>query len=376
MNLKMRIADKIARLELDEIDIDTSKGLDVPPPPELPAPLAEPVPAEPPAQEKPVSRRAKARVVPPDQVSLRNELTRARAVYGEASLVVQGLLIDARLGRPLEAEKIQPTVAAIASSVFRNPDAMISLFRVKQADKYTFQHSVAVATLLIAFGRNLEMPQEDVEQIAMGGLLHDIGKVKVPAYLLTKPGKLTEVEFAAMKKHVEYGGMMLETATGITQPVLDVVLQHHERLDGSGYPQQLRDGELSVPGQMAAIVDAYDAMTSDRVYQRLKEPTEALQILMEKSGRLFNRELVQKFIRGLGIYPVGSLVKLESELLAVVIEQRRDDLLRPKIRTIFCTKAENFVSPKDIDLAEPGSIDRIVSFESPFRWKIDPRRFL
>ncbi len=364
---------KIVGLEIDEIDIDTDKGLDVeivtvePPPP-----AAEPISATPEKRE----RRGKAKIVPPEKISLRNELTRARAIYGEASSVVKGLLVDARLGRQIELEKIQPTVMAITSSVLRNPDAMASLFRMKQADKFTFQHSVAVATLLITFGRVLNLDREVIEQIAIGGLLHDIGKVKIPDYILNKPGKLTESEYALMKKHVEHGENLLESASGLTRIALDVVAQHHERLDGTGYPRRLRGSELSIYGQMAAIVDAYDTMTSDCVYQRNKEPTEALQLLMEKSNRHFEPELIQRFVRGIGIYPVGSLVRLEREILAVVIEQRREDLLRPKIRTIFSIKDESFVSPEDIDLSGPDNTDRIVGFESPFRWKIDPRRFL
>jgi putative nucleotidyltransferase with HDIG domain len=370
-------ADKIARLDLDEIDIDTGKGLDITAPAPPPPATAEATPAEAadPAAPQKHERRGRAKIVPPEQISLRSELTRARAIYGEASSVVQSLLVDARLGRQIEAEKIQPSIAAITGSVLRNPDAMISLFRVKQADKYTFQHSVAVSTLLIAFGRSLGLDREVIEQIGLGGMLHDIGKVKVPSYILTKPGKLTEAEFAVMKKHVEYGAALLENASGIAQPALDVVWQHHERCDGSGYPRQLRGGELSRFGQMAAIVDIYDAMTSDHVYQRNREPTEALQWLMEMGNRQFEAELVQRFVRGIGIYPVGSLVRLESELLAVVIDQRRDKLLCPKVRAVFSVKAESFVTPMDIDLAADGSADRIVGYESPLRWKIDPRRF-
>ncbi|SMF95499.1 HDIG domain-containing protein [Methylomagnum ishizawai] len=368
---------KIIDLDLPLIDIDTDKGLDVAPPPPLSTPESVPPPQAQPAPSTPtLPDKQRRRILPPEKISLRGEMTRARNIYGEASVTVQSMLIDARLGRPIELERMQPTIAAITGSVLRNPDAMISLFRVKQADKHTFQHSVAVSTLLVAFGQTLQLDRDLVEQAALGGLMHDIGKVKLPSYILAKPGKLTEAEYKLMQRHVEYGLDLMCNATGLSSVVLDVVGQHHERIDGSGYPYRLRGEELSIYGQMAAIVDSYDAMTSDSAYQRHREPTEALQLLMEKSDRHFKPELIQHFIRSLGIYPVGSLVRLESEHLAVVIEQRREDLLRPKIRAIFSIRAEGFITPKDIDLAAPGSADRIVGFENPLRWKIDPRRFI
>ncbi|BBL75203.1 HD-GYP domain-containing protein [Methylomagnum ishizawai] len=366
---------KIIDLDLALVDIDTDKGLDVAPPP-LPAPESVPPPEAQSAPSAPTLPDKRRRILPPEKISLHGEMTRARSIYGEASATVQSVLIDARLGRTIELERMQPTIAAITGSVLRNPDAMISLFRVKQADKHTFQHSVAVSTLLVAFGHALKLDRELVEQAAIGGLMHDIGKVRLPSYILAKPGKLTEAEYKLMQRHVEYGLDLMCKATGLSSVVLDVVGQHHERLDGSGYPYRLRGEELSIYGQMAAIVDSYDAMTSDSAYQRHREPTEALQLLMEKSDRHFKPELIQQFIRSLGIYPVGSLVRLESEHLAVVIEQRREDLLRPKIRAIFSIRAEGFITPKDIDLAAPGSADRIVGFENPLRWKIDPRRFI
>lgn len=359
--------EKIAGLNIAEVDIDTERGLDVLPPPE------EPGTGEAPQVPERRSRRKLARAVP-ERVSLRGEMTRARKIYSEASGIVQSVLTDARLGRQVSMERVQPAVAAIAASVLRNPDAMISLFKVKQADKYTFQHSVAVSTLLVAFCRSLELDRETTEQVGLGGLLHDIGKMKVPAYILDKPGKLTESEFTTMQRHVEYGELLLEASPGISRIALDVAAQHHERLDGSGYPRGLRGGELSLYGRMAAIVDVYDAMTSDRIYHPGRQATEVLQSLMEKSNRHFDSELVQRFIRGIGIYPVGSLVRLDSEHLAVVIEQNREDLLHPKIRVVFSIRADGFVSPRDVDLSKTD--ERIVGFESPARWKIDPRRFL
>lgn len=364
----------IVRLNLEEVVIDTERGLDVQR--DIQTEQLGPEAAEaPPAPEK-GGRYVRFKFTPSDRAPLHTEIGRARKIYGEAIASVQTMLVDARLGRDLEMAKIQPAVAAIIASVSRNPDAMISLIKVKQANKYTFQHSIAVSALLINFARGLKLDKEVVEQIGLGGLMHDIGKIKIPEYILNKPGRLTASELAIMETHVQHGCEMLENTPGISGIVMDIVAQHHERFDGSGYPHRLKAAALSPYGQMAAIVDVYDAMTSDRIYHLSKEPTEALQALMERGGRYFDPELVQRFIRGIGIYPVGSLVKLESGLLAVVVEQHHEDLLHPKIRVIFSTKTEKFIPPKEVDLSMPNAGDRIVGFEPTKLWKIDPRRFL
>ena len=213
--------------------------------------------------------------------------------------------------------------------------------------------------------------RETIELVGIGGLLHDIGKMKVPDRILNKPGKLTDKEFEIMKKHVGYSSFLLENTPGLTPTSISIATEHHERFDGSGYPLGIKGDEISQFGQMAAIVDVYDALTSDRIYHAGMEPTEVLKKMLEWSEHHFNTTLVHNFIRTIGIYPVGTLVRLESGYFAVVIEQNHADLLHPKVRMIFNAKAQCYISPRDVDLAKPGSADRIVTFEVPSRWGID-----
>lgn len=315
-------------------------------------------------------KRSEQKLVP-----IEEELIRAKRIYQEASTLVHATLQDCRLGKQVELEKLEPVVLDISESILRNPDAIVSLLRIKQADTYTFQHSVAVGTLLISFCRSLQN-RSSIEQIGIGGFLHDIGKMKVPEHILNKPGKLDEQEFELMKQHVNYGREIVETIAGISTISLSIVAEHHERYDGSGYPLGLKGDEISLYGQMTSIVDVYDAMTSTRVYHAGAEPTEVIKILLESRGRQFNDKLVQFFIRTVGIYPIGSLVKLESGFLAVVIDQHHEDLLHPRVRIIFNIQTRSYIFPKDFDLSNTNCSNRIVSFENPARWGINPIRYM
>lgn len=359
----------IVSLGIRHVYIDTSRGLDVPE-----APSAEKVHQQLEAEIQNLGKTLKRSVS--KQASMHEEIVKARRIFTEACSIVGSVLHDCRLGRQVELEKLEPVITTITDSIFRNPDAIISLLKIKRADKYTFQHSVAVSTLLISFCRAMEIDRSDIELVGIGGLLHDIGKMKVPERILNKPGKLTESEFEVMKNHVNYGCALLETIPNLSPVSVSIVAEHHERHDGSGYPLKLKSDEISLYGQMAAIVDVYDALTSNRVYHNGNEPTEVLKKMLEWSEHHFSPSLVHHFIRTIGIYPVGTLVRLESGYLAVVIEQHHDDLLRPKVRLIFNSKTLSYIQPWDYDLSKPDGHDRISGFELPSRWRINPANYI
>ncbi len=206
------------------------------------------------------------------QVAVAQEMQNARAVFKQAQSVITNLMGDVRLGKQVEVESVEPIVEEMISSAFRNKDALISLSRIKNKDEYTFMHSVSVAGLLIAFGRALDVDRETIKELAVGGLLHDIGKMLVPLEILNKPGRLDPDEFEMMRTHVVHSREILQTTPGITKHALDVAALHHERFDGTGYPDGLKSDAISTFGQMSAIVDVYDALTSVRVYKDAWEP--------------------------------------------------------------------------------------------------------
>ncbi|MGR8930054.1 MAG: HD-GYP domain-containing protein [Gammaproteobacteria bacterium] len=309
-------------------------------------------------------------------VSVQEEILQARHIVKEANVMVRDILQDCRLGKQIEAEKAHPIVESITESIFRNPDAIVSLLRIKKADQYTFQHSLAVGTLLISFCRSLGIHRHEIELVGLGGLLHDIGKMRIPDNILNKPDKLTETEFAMMKNHVAEGRLILESTHGISPISISVAAEHHEHYDGSGYPLGLKGNEISRYGQMAAIVDVYDALTSNRIYHAGNEPTSVLKILLEGGGRHFATPLVHNFIRSVGIYPVGTLVKLENDELAIVVEQHHEDLLRPRVKSIFNCRSHRFIQPRDYDLSRPDCQRTIVRYEIPARWHIKPQAYL
>lgn len=313
------------------------------------------------------------------RASVREELSRARKIHSEANLILRNVMRDARLGKQVHVEQMAPVVDKMANSILRNSGAILSLARIKNKDEYTFQHSVGVAALLIAFGRGLGLDEDTIRQAGLGGMVHDVGKMQTPDSILNKPGKLTDEEFSVMRHHVVASREILEITPNIPQTALEVAAQHHERYDGSGYPNRLKGDEISRIGQMAAIIDVYDAITSDRVYHKGMPPTEALRKLFEWSRFHFNPELVHAFARVVGIYPVGALVRLESQRLAVVVDQREASMLQPLVRVVFDARRNYHLKPEDVDLSRPmgkGGADRIAGHESPEKWQIDPMKFL
>jgi putative nucleotidyltransferase with HDIG domain len=297
------------------------------------------------------------------------EFERAKVTLSSASKMMQNMMRDVRLGKQVNLEQSEPMIDKIVETMFSCPSSALPLAQIKTLDEYTFQHSVAVSALSVAFGKVLGMPRLEIKQLAMGGLLHDLGKAKVPVHLLNKPGKLTDDEYVVMKTHVVETARLLKNVSHLGEIAFNAASQHHERYDGSGYPNKLKGDEISQHGQMLAIVDVYDAITSIRVYHKALPPTEALRRLYEWSGTQFNPRLVQAFIKGIGIYPAGSLVRLESDRLGIVREVAPENSLQPIVQVIFdCAKACH-IAPEMVDLSN--SADKIKSHEAFEKWGID-----
>ena len=356
---------KIVAIGHREIYIDTSRGVDV-------AEVSEPDASEPP-EEAPTPVDSTSGVEPQRPIVLGEERQRARKLHAEANRIVHNMMNDVRLGKQIEIEQIEPVVERIMESIFRQQDALLPLAQLKSHDEYTFQHSVSGCALLTAFCRAMELPKEVIREIAIGALLHDVGKATIPDKILNKPGKLTDDEFIVIQSHVVQSKIILQATPGISPIALNVAAQHHERFDGSGYPNKLKGEDISRFGQMSAIVDVYDAITSNRCYHKGMAPTEALRKMLEWSNSHFNPELTQVFIRSLGIYPTGSLVRLGSGRLGIVTEQHPDKLMQPKVRVIFHTRGY-YLKPEIIDLSR--SQDRITGYEEFEHWQIDPTQWV
>jgi HD-GYP domain-containing protein (c-di-GMP phosphodiesterase class II) len=361
---------KIVEAGIHVVVIDSDKGLDV-----QDAATVEEADA---ARESALVQLALKPVIA-TRVSLGEELKRAAMIRHQASGMVRTVMQDARLGKAIEIDRVSPVVQNITESILRNPGALMGMLRIKNKDDYTLLHSVSVCTLLVAFCRSRKMDDDTTFQAGLGGLLHDTGKAMIPDHILNKPGRLTDEEFDIVKRHPRDGYDILLKSPDIGAIPLDITLHHHERRDASGYPDRQGEGVISELAQMAAIVDVYDAITADRCYHKGVSAAEALRKIYEWSKFHFNPGFTQEFMRCVGIYPVGTMVMLESGRLGVVIEPHETNLLAPKVNVFFDTKRNVYIKPQTVDLSRAlgfGGGDKIVRPESPGKWNVDPIKFL
>jgi HD-GYP domain-containing protein (c-di-GMP phosphodiesterase class II) len=275
---------------------------------------------------------------------------------------------EVRMGKAISAETAGPLVEEISSSMMRNPGALISLSRLKTVDDYTYMHSVAVCALMVAVARQLGLDDTATREAGMAGLLHDLGKALMPLEVLNKPGKLTEQEFAVMKTHPAEGHRLLLEGNSVGDIPLDVCLHHHEKVDGSGYPERLTGDRISLFAKMGAVCDVYDAITSNRPYKAGWDPAESIRKMTEWRNGHFDERVFQAFVKSVGIFPIGSLVRLQTGRLAVVVDQTEKSLLTPKVKVFFSTKSNLRIPPQIVDLSLPAVRDKIVSIEDSTKW--------
>ncbi len=291
---------------------------------------------------------------------------RARDICLAGKAQVEEMFAELRLGKTVSQESVLPLVDEIAASVWRNPAALISVARLKTHDDYSYLHSVAVSALMLALARQLKLDERLVRIAGVGGLMHDLGKAFMPLEILNKPGRLTDEEFEVMKQHSGAGAQALQDG-GCEADVVDIVLHHHERMDGRGYPHGLREDEISLLARMGAVCDVYDAVTSVRPYKRPWDPAMAMREMARWDGH-FDSRVFNAFVKSVGIYPVGSLVRLASERLAVILEPGVESLLKPTVRAFYSIRSREKILPQTIDLAAGDCRDSIVSPESPEQW--------
>lgn len=337
-----------------EVWIDVEKGIDVP------AGVAcETLSADepPPPPAPPV----------PEKTTLVEEAQRAAKICAKSKQAVVSMFQEVRMGKAIDTEQALPIVEEIAASVTRNPGAIISLARLKTADDYTYMHSVAVCALMVSLARQLNLDEKTTREAGLAGLMHDLGKAMIPNEILNKPGKLTDEEFDIIKTHPSEGHKLLLEGKGAGEIPLEVCLHHHEKMDGSGYPGRYKGEQITLYARMGAVCDVYDAITSNRPYKAGWDPAESIKRMAEWQGH-FDPPIFQAFVKSLGIYPIGSFVRLNSGRLGVVIEQNAKSLLTPKVKVFFSSKSQAYIQPEIVDLAHR---DKIVAREDPSKWGIN-----
>lgn len=306
-------------------------------------------------------------VKPAVRKSMSEELLSAANLIKRSKGIVTTLFAEARMGNAINTSDCGTLVNDIVASVDRNSDALISLCRLKTADEYTYMHSVSVCGLMVSLGRQLGLDEAGCRDAGMAGLLHDVGKAAMPQEIINKPDKLTDEEFTIIKSHPVKGHEMLLESGVDNERVLDVCRHHHERIDGGGYPDKLSAESISLIARMSAVCDVYDAITSNRPYKAGWDPAESVARMASWQGH-FDATVLQTFIKTIGIYPVGSLVRMGSGKLAVIVEQNPKKLTAPKIKVFFSTKSGMPLQPVLLDLSEPHVQDKIVAREPPENW--------
>lgn len=304
----------------------------------------------------------------------RESKVRAQKLYAEAKILQDKLLCALKSGETINILPIEEMADELIDSIFRNNDATLFLSRIREKDSYLMEHSLNVGMLLANFGRYLGLSREVIRQLLVGGLLHDTGKIMIPDAILHKPGKFTAEEFEVMKKHVEFGVKFLDKAPGISSIMRIVVANHHERIDGLGYPNGLRAEQLCMYSRMSTIVDVYDALTADRCYKKGMPPSHAFRILMQGCGTQFDHDLVHKFIKCMGVYPIGTLLKLSSKRLGIVVERNEEYPLLPTLKIIYSLTSMSHTDVKILDLSKQNG-EEIESVVDPKEFNINISRF-
>jgi HD-GYP domain-containing protein (c-di-GMP phosphodiesterase class II) len=272
---------------------------------------------------------------PKDLGDFRQQLNKAIKIHENTKLFITQVMGDIRLGKNVDVKQAKQLVNELTENVVNNPTALLWLTQLKNKDEYTSLHSLNVCVLSLLFGRSLNLPEEQLNTLGLGALLHDVGKLKVPTTVLNKPDRLSTEEFDIMKKHTLFGYDLMKKQDGLSNEALNIIVQHHERLNGSGYPYNLQHGQISHFSRIVSIVDVYDAITSKRVYHDETPPFNALSDIYKQREKDFDSGLVEQFIKCLGIYPIGSLVELNTGQVGVVVFFSEKNHLSPTVMLIL-----------------------------------------
>lgn len=320
-------------------------------------------------------------VVYEETASLKEESRTAVGVYKQAMLTVHGVMQNLWKSGSLEIAQLETAITPMVDSVLRNPAALACLMRMQKKGNYLYRHSLASTVWAAILGRQIGLSREDLNVIAVGAMLLDVGKTQLPDDLLDKPGRLNDDERHLIRQHVQFGLDILEKAGGVDARVIEMVAHHHERYNGTGYPSKLKGNSIPVFGRIAGIVDAYDAMITPRPYAKLQSSYDALRKLRKLADVEFQAEIVEQFTRAIGAFPTGTLVELNTREVAIVTKQNRIRRLRPEVMVIMSAEKQLLEQFRVIDLneetnAEEGTISLWIERGlPPGVYGIDPTEF-
>lgn len=293
----------------------------------------------------------------------------AAALVNRSKKVVKALFEGARMGRPVKVADALPVVDEVTAAVLRNRRALLKVIRLKTKDEYTYFHSVAVCTLMLNMAFHLGMDEDVAKDFGLAGLLHDLGKMGVPEEILNKPASLSDEEMAVMRGHPGHGYQLLADIAEMPAVVLDAVYQHHERIDGAGYPVGLKGDEIGLAGRLCAICDIYDALTSQRPYKAASSPAEAIATMWGWQGHL-DRKLLFSFMQSIGVFPAGALARLRSNRLGIVLDAGKRNA-RPRVLAFYCARELEFLEPDIAIIDDSLAADQVVSLENPLHWAFE-----
>ncbi|WP_286234668.1 HD-GYP domain-containing protein [Thalassotalea sediminis] len=307
--------------------------------------------------------------------SLSDQIRDAKDIFAVAKEIQKKVFKDATQGRPLDLSPITEITDRAIDEIFKNSNALANVINIRNKDEYLLEHSISVSILITIFAKYLNLEKTIIQQLAIGAFLHDVGKILVPEEVLNKPGKLTEDEFIIMKSHVNHSIDIIQNTPGISALSLEVAALHHEKLNGQGYPYNIPGDHISLHGRMIAICDIFDALTASRCYKQGYTHNKAFSILKNLAEQEhLDSKLVAQFIQCMGVYPVGSLVELNSGKIAIVEEIQPEDLISPKVKAFYSAKHHHFIETKYIDLAK--SEDFIVKGVRPDDLNLDMNKII
>ena len=310
----------------------------------------------------------------PEEVSFEAELEVAIKLHHKGKHLQETMLKNIGKNLPIDIAVPEAFTKHIVSSIDRNPNALMCMTKIREKDTYLLEHSLNVAILLANFGTHLGFNEEKIQELTLSGFLHDIGKIKVPDEILHKPGHLNDQEMTIMKYHVNYG-MKVLVEMGIPDSIVRTIGEHHERLDGYGYPEGLRGDEISQFGRMIAIVDTYDAITADRCYKVGTSSKKALQILLGDAPGKYDEWLVTQFVQCIGVFPAGSLVKLDDEKIAMVIKQNNGQAAKPVVKVFYSIRSNHYLEPMELDLSAANNKVKIIDAVLASDFNLDIKKY-